>query len=63
VFNVQGIEKNIGVLVNNVGIGYEHPEYFLQIDNCAQRSRFPHFSLLKGRGSAKNYPFDRLGLW
>ena len=24
-------DLNIGVLVNNVGVSYDHPEYFLQI--------------------------------
>lgn len=36
---IQGIENSIGVLVNNVGIGYEHPEFYLEIEDCAQRSR------------------------
>ena len=26
-------DLKIGVLINNVGVSYEHPEYFLQIGN------------------------------
>ena len=26
-------DLNVGVLINNVGVSYEHPEYFLQIGN------------------------------
>ncbi|XP_050708807.1 very-long-chain 3-oxoacyl-CoA reductase-like [Eriocheir sinensis] len=25
---------DIGVLVNNVGMSYDHPEYFMQVENC-----------------------------
>ena len=36
----QDIKGDIGLLINNVGMGYEHPEYFLDIENCAQVSRY-----------------------
>jgi len=32
-------DLNIGVLVNNVGVSYDHPEYFLQIENGADKCR------------------------
>jgi len=36
---IQGLDGSIGVLVNNVGMSYNHPEYFLQIENCATFTR------------------------
>jgi 17beta-estradiol 17-dehydrogenase / very-long-chain 3-oxoacyl-CoA reductase len=30
---IQGLEGSIGVLVNNVGMSYNHPEFYLQIDD------------------------------
>jgi len=32
-------DLNVGVLINNVGVSYEHPEYFLQIDNGSAKCR------------------------
>ena len=31
-------DLNVGVLINNVGVSYEHPEYFLQIGNTLLHS-------------------------
>ena len=36
---IKDIKGEIGVLINNVGMGYEHPEYFLDIENCAEACR------------------------
>ncbi|XP_023323937.1 very-long-chain 3-oxoacyl-CoA reductase [Eurytemora carolleeae] len=36
---IKNIEGGIGLLINNVGMGYEHPEYFLEIENCAEACR------------------------
>ena len=41
----QDLEGDIGLLINNVGMGYEHPEYFLDIENCAQVSRYKLFTI------------------
>ncbi|XP_023346512.1 very-long-chain 3-oxoacyl-CoA reductase [Eurytemora carolleeae] len=38
-YGIMDIKGDIGLLINNVGMGYEHPEYFLDIENCAQVSR------------------------
>lgn len=32
-------DLNIGILINNVGVSYDYPEYFLQIDNGAAKCR------------------------
>jgi len=32
-------DLNIGVLINNVGVSYDHPEYFLQIENGPEKCR------------------------
>lgn len=36
---IKDLPGSIGLLVNNVGMGYDHPEYFLEIDNCGDFSR------------------------
>jgi len=36
---IEGLDGSIGLLINNVGMSYDHPEYFLEIDNCATFSR------------------------
>jgi len=33
------LNGSIGLLVNNVGMGYDHPEYYLDIENCGDFSR------------------------
>jgi len=31
---IKAVDGSIGLLVNNVGMGYDHPEYFLDIEDC-----------------------------
>jgi len=36
---IQDIDGSIGLLVNNVGMGYDHPEYFLEIEDCGTMTK------------------------
>merc|ERR1711872_1202825 len=36
---VEDLDGCVGLLINNVGMSYDHPEYFLEIENCGKMTK------------------------
>jgi len=36
---IEDLDGSVGLLINNVGMSYDHPEYFLEIENCGKMTK------------------------